>query len=251
VDFDLDEYNGRYCVTPEFPGGTYAYFVAISSNGTPVYPYNLGFGYYGDPIGGNVSVVADTVVTNFLGHTNLTSTINSPTINNGSVTLTWSALEGGSYQVEASTNLTSWTVLQSGVSSSRSTGGYTNATSLDKRFYRVGRTSLANFDSAGTTTIATPVVAPGGSASRGQTVYMTITLPASPPNPPVNATPTSVYLTNTATLWSLNGTSISHPTTNTVTALFVIPTNAPVSTPNVMVIFNPNPAYTISSFTIN
>jgi hypothetical protein len=30
VDFDLDEYNGRWCVTPEFPNGTYAYFVAIS-----------------------------------------------------------------------------------------------------------------------------------------------------------------------------------------------------------------------------
>src|SRR5262249_22113218 len=35
VGFDLDEYNGRFCFTPEFPGGTYAYFVSISSNGSP------------------------------------------------------------------------------------------------------------------------------------------------------------------------------------------------------------------------
>src|SRR5206468_1120631 len=35
VDFDLDEYNGRFCVTPEFPGGTYAYFTCVSTNGAP------------------------------------------------------------------------------------------------------------------------------------------------------------------------------------------------------------------------
>ena len=47
VQFGLDEYNGRWCVTPEFPGGTYAYFVCISSNGAPVYPYNIGRAFYG------------------------------------------------------------------------------------------------------------------------------------------------------------------------------------------------------------
>ncbi|MEN9777157.1 MAG: hypothetical protein RJB04_912, partial [Verrucomicrobiota bacterium] len=40
IDYDLDENNGRWCVTPEFPEGTYAYFVAIAADGTPVYPYN-------------------------------------------------------------------------------------------------------------------------------------------------------------------------------------------------------------------
>jgi hypothetical protein len=71
VDFDLDEYNGRWCVTPEFPDGTYAYFVAINSNGTPVFPYNIGRGFYGSPVGGSVSAISETVVTNFLGNTNL------------------------------------------------------------------------------------------------------------------------------------------------------------------------------------
>jgi len=36
TDFDLDEYNGRWCVTPEFPTGTYAYFQTIASDGTPI-----------------------------------------------------------------------------------------------------------------------------------------------------------------------------------------------------------------------
>ena len=26
VDFDLDVYNGRFCRTPEYPDGIYAYF---------------------------------------------------------------------------------------------------------------------------------------------------------------------------------------------------------------------------------
>ncbi len=46
----LDEYNGRFCVTPEFPNGTYAYFTTINELGTedfsgyksPVFPYLIG-----------------------------------------------------------------------------------------------------------------------------------------------------------------------------------------------------------------
>jgi hypothetical protein len=38
----LDQYNGRWCVTPEFPGGVYAYFVTINAKGTPAYPYIIG-----------------------------------------------------------------------------------------------------------------------------------------------------------------------------------------------------------------
>ena len=44
---DLDEFNGRYCVTPEYPSGTYAYFVTIDASLEPVYPYVLGPEYYG------------------------------------------------------------------------------------------------------------------------------------------------------------------------------------------------------------
>lgn len=46
---DLDEHNGRYCVTPDYPSGTYAYFVTISPSGLPVYPYVIGPTYYGKP----------------------------------------------------------------------------------------------------------------------------------------------------------------------------------------------------------
>lgn len=50
---DLDEHNGRYCVTPEYPGGIYAYFVTINSSLEPVYPFVLGTSYYGKVQNGN------------------------------------------------------------------------------------------------------------------------------------------------------------------------------------------------------
>lgn len=44
----LDEHNGRTCVTPEYPGGTYAYFVTMDASGEPQYPYLIGPTYYGE-----------------------------------------------------------------------------------------------------------------------------------------------------------------------------------------------------------
>jgi len=46
---DLDQYNGRTCVTPEFPGGTYAYFVTVDAAGKGAFPYYVGLYYYGQP----------------------------------------------------------------------------------------------------------------------------------------------------------------------------------------------------------
>jgi len=41
---DLDQYNGRFCITPEFPNGVYAYFTTIDSSivSKPEYPYIVG-----------------------------------------------------------------------------------------------------------------------------------------------------------------------------------------------------------------
>jgi hypothetical protein len=56
----LDENNGRFCITPEFPKGTYAYFVTINDkfaessgifekNFKPVFPYVIGHNYKSIP----------------------------------------------------------------------------------------------------------------------------------------------------------------------------------------------------------
>ena len=51
---DLDEYNGRYCLTPQYPNGTYAYFASFSINSSgqaiPSYPYITGEYFKDSPI---------------------------------------------------------------------------------------------------------------------------------------------------------------------------------------------------------
>ena len=44
---DLDQYNGRFCKTPDFPDGRYCYFVTIDAteDGNPVFPYVMGPSY--------------------------------------------------------------------------------------------------------------------------------------------------------------------------------------------------------------
>ena len=149
--FDLDEFNGRFCVTPDFPGGTYAYFTAISSNGSPTFPYNIGRQFYGNPNGGMVmgGAYPEAVTTNFLGSANSTLRAQAPVVSNTDVTLTWSSVERGTYVLAASTNLTAWTTNTS--PSVTATGVVARATEVggaagrDKRFYRVQRTGLAPY----------------------------------------------------------------------------------------------------------
>lgn len=50
---DLDEHNGRFCVTPEYPAGIYSYFVTLDSTLTGCYPYTPGPTYYGTVPAGN------------------------------------------------------------------------------------------------------------------------------------------------------------------------------------------------------
>lgn len=48
----LDQYNGRFCVTPEYPNGTYAYFASCEKEtpSTSTYPYLLGKQFYSTPV---------------------------------------------------------------------------------------------------------------------------------------------------------------------------------------------------------
>ncbi|MBL4704375.1 MAG: YHYH protein [Flavobacteriales bacterium] len=56
----LDIYNGRDCVTPEYPTGTYAYFLATDGAGDPAFPYFIGSEYYGDVNGADIGPSATT-----------------------------------------------------------------------------------------------------------------------------------------------------------------------------------------------
>jgi len=54
---DLDQYNGRFEITPEFPQGTYAYHITIDEKGTSTFPYILAGQLYGTASGGRAQNV--------------------------------------------------------------------------------------------------------------------------------------------------------------------------------------------------
>ena len=68
---DLDQHNGRFCVTPDFPNGVYAYFTTVTSvpdsSGpfknfkSPVFPYAVGPSFKFKPNQFNLSVSSNTV----------------------------------------------------------------------------------------------------------------------------------------------------------------------------------------------
>lgn len=59
----LDEHNGRFCVTPEYPNGTYAYFCTVDDNYNSVYPYVVGPTFYGNVVAAKVTTISETVTT--------------------------------------------------------------------------------------------------------------------------------------------------------------------------------------------
>ena len=146
VDFDLDEYNGRFCRTPEFPDGTYAYFVAITASAAPAFPYNIGRSYYGNPAGGTVMNVTEPVTTNFVGGANAALRLSKPVVSNDVVMLVWSATEGGTYRVESTAALSQWETNGAGIAAARNMGSFTGASLGTNRSFRVARTALATYD---------------------------------------------------------------------------------------------------------
>ena len=164
TDFDLNEYNVRYCVTPEFPEGVWAYFVCIDETGVPVFPYNIGRAFFGAPVGNNANGVPHSderdapVTTIFQGGPEAPLEIESISIDNpeeDEITLVWSGVEGATYEVQASSDLSnadSWAgigpqVVGDGkqVRFSHSTGGNRSP----RKFYRANQVNLAPFDDDG------------------------------------------------------------------------------------------------------
>jgi hypothetical protein len=186
VFFDLNKYNARFCITPEYPNGTWAYFATIKADGTAAYPYIVGRWYFGSPTGGSTTATvmnADTPLTNqFLGGANSSLTINPPTAAAGTVSLTWNSVEGGTYSVDASTDQSTWTGKKAGIlptnvptaptignSTVTTSTSYTTLGGSGSEYARVNRTALAAYDSAGQTaaTVAQSRIAsyPAGPAS--------------------------------------------------------------------------------------
>jgi hypothetical protein len=57
----LDEHNGRFCITPEYPNGTYCYFGTVDANWNSAYPYVVGPTYYGVKTASKVTSISEAV----------------------------------------------------------------------------------------------------------------------------------------------------------------------------------------------
>jgi len=236
TDFDLDEYNGRWCVTPEFPTGVYAYFVNVAADGTPVFPYNIGRSYRGTPTGAAVQAIAETVVTNFVGGTNFLAELAVPSrAAGGSWVLTWNGVEGGGYTVERAEDLKSWTSVGETTISAGNTGSAAVASAGDVAAFRVRMISVAAHDAVdGTNNGGGGVDGPAlasvtpSSGARGTSVRVTFTLGGQAP--PANVQPAA------ATLGTILGTAITRNGTQ-VSATFVLPANAVPGSVTAAVVF--------------
>lgn len=65
----LDAHNGRFCVTPEYPNGTYAYFCTVDEDWNSAYPYAVGPSFYGVKSAEKVTTIpaATTTYTSTIG----------------------------------------------------------------------------------------------------------------------------------------------------------------------------------------
>ena len=152
TDFDLNEYNVRFCVTPEFPGGTWAYFTNIEANGDPVYPYNISRYYFGDPTGDSPNDVPGTAVIHFEGGPKRQTDFNDGSKAGNEVTLRWSAIEGGQYRIDSSTTLKvgSWTPEANDLEPVLEKLSIdSDTTTAPAKFYRSKLNGLAPFDMRG------------------------------------------------------------------------------------------------------
>lgn len=59
----LDEHNGRFCKTPEYPNGIYCYYATVDANWNSAYPYAVGPNFYGTKVAAKVVAVSEPVTT--------------------------------------------------------------------------------------------------------------------------------------------------------------------------------------------
>jgi hypothetical protein len=77
----LDSHNGRFCVTPEYPSGIYAYFCTVDAQWNSAYPYAVGPTFYGTRTAMKVPSITETV-------TPYSPTTGVTTISNGNLDVT-------------------------------------------------------------------------------------------------------------------------------------------------------------------
>ncbi|MDP5101283.1 MAG: YHYH protein [Nonlabens sp.] len=66
----LDEHNGRFAITPEYPNGTYCYYATVDANHNSAYPYVVGPTFYGNKTASKVTSVNESTTPYTLSNEN-------------------------------------------------------------------------------------------------------------------------------------------------------------------------------------
>ena len=76
----LDDHNGRFCVTPEYPNGIYCYFSTVDASWNSTYPYIVGPTFYGVKNVTRVTAINETTTT-YNGSTSVENVLDKIVIN--------------------------------------------------------------------------------------------------------------------------------------------------------------------------
>lgn len=188
TDFDLNEYNVRYCVTPDFPEGTWAYFTCIEDDGTPTFPYNIGRYFYAPIQGGSENSIPSEAEIVYQGGPEAAPKLTSSEVDpqNGMVSLVWTGAEGGSYVVKESSDLKDWIQISNPITVDEQQGATVSESvdysTSDSLFYRIELAAVAEFDDGGFEVDSTSTPQPSGNKTTFQVTFST-----TPPLPPQDA----------------------------------------------------------------
>ena len=139
----LDEHNGRFCVTPEYPKGTYCYFTTVDANWNSAYPYVVGPTFYGVYAKAQTSTIPTTGITQYTDNSLPVNLLTfSGCIYNNFTLLKWvttSETSSSRFDIERSTDGKSFqkisTVTGAGSSSNKSIYSYTDETTFSGTFF--------------------------------------------------------------------------------------------------------------------
>lgn len=147
----LDEHNGRFCVTPEYPNGIYCYFATVDEGWNSAYPYVIGPTFYGVRVATKVTSISESVTT---------YTPSSPALTVSATSLTVAAPANSTKVFDITSNV-NWTVTcsENWLTANKTSGNGNAAITL---------TALEN--TATTTRTATVTVAGTGVASQVLTI---------------------------------------------------------------------------------
>ena len=149
--YDLNEYNVRFTITPDYPSGTWAYFTNIEPDGTPAFPYNIARYFFGQPLGNSPNNIPAAATKIWEGGPEKNLSTSSIDTDNDDIIISWNSVEGGNYSINRSGDLSNWLPLaqKDGTDAITSITDENRLTDIERQFYQIGVNYISPFDDTG------------------------------------------------------------------------------------------------------